>query len=200
MVESDREDVKPSEQRGGTTPDETEAREKGSWAVQRIKESCRPSWAARTRRRSCWVRTPSWAALSWGERPGQMNQQPTAGSIRSAAITLMQLKTAARSWRQALSLTSRTPWRRGWRKRKSPPARDAVRASPKGAAELMGRRSPSIRQGTGLTWRWAAAVWRGAPGGSGDRRGGVRRGACASSAPFGAARQTRAGRAGRRLG
>ena len=32
MVESDREDVKPSEQRGGTTPDETEAREKGSWA------------------------------------------------------------------------------------------------------------------------------------------------------------------------
>ena len=32
MVESNREDVKPSEQRGGTTPDETEAREKGSWA------------------------------------------------------------------------------------------------------------------------------------------------------------------------
>src|ERR1019366_6586341 len=28
----DRETVKPSEQRGGTTPDETEAREKGMWA------------------------------------------------------------------------------------------------------------------------------------------------------------------------
>lgn len=28
----DHESVKPSEQRGGTTPDETEAREKGTWA------------------------------------------------------------------------------------------------------------------------------------------------------------------------
>ena len=28
----DHESVKPSEQRGGTTPDETEAREKGMWA------------------------------------------------------------------------------------------------------------------------------------------------------------------------
>jgi hypothetical protein len=28
----DQESVKPSEQRGGATPDETEAREKGSWA------------------------------------------------------------------------------------------------------------------------------------------------------------------------
>ena len=27
------ESVKPSEQRGGTTPDETEAREKGMWAA-----------------------------------------------------------------------------------------------------------------------------------------------------------------------
>ena len=32
MVDSDHGHVKPSEQRGGTTPDETEAREKGSWA------------------------------------------------------------------------------------------------------------------------------------------------------------------------
>ena len=32
MTDSDRKDVKPSEQRGGTTPDEAEAREKGSWA------------------------------------------------------------------------------------------------------------------------------------------------------------------------
>jgi hypothetical protein len=32
MVDSDREHVKPTEQRGGTTPDETEAREKGFWA------------------------------------------------------------------------------------------------------------------------------------------------------------------------
>ena len=32
MTDSDREHVKPSEQRGGTTPDEAEAREKGSWA------------------------------------------------------------------------------------------------------------------------------------------------------------------------
>jgi hypothetical protein len=29
----DQESVKPSEQRGGTTPDETEAREKGLWAA-----------------------------------------------------------------------------------------------------------------------------------------------------------------------
>ena len=29
----DKESVKPSEQRGGTTPDEMEAREKGSWAA-----------------------------------------------------------------------------------------------------------------------------------------------------------------------
>ena len=29
----DHESVKPSEQRGGTTPDETEAREKGMWAA-----------------------------------------------------------------------------------------------------------------------------------------------------------------------
>ena len=32
MAESDREHVKPSEQRGGTTPDKDEARVKGSWA------------------------------------------------------------------------------------------------------------------------------------------------------------------------
>src|SRR5665213_4300074 len=31
--EPDQESVKPSEQRGGTTPDETEAREKGMWAA-----------------------------------------------------------------------------------------------------------------------------------------------------------------------
>jgi hypothetical protein len=31
----DQESVKPSEQRGGTTPDEPEAREKGMWARTR---------------------------------------------------------------------------------------------------------------------------------------------------------------------
>jgi hypothetical protein len=30
--DADKESVKPSEQRGGTTPDESEARKKGSWA------------------------------------------------------------------------------------------------------------------------------------------------------------------------
>lgn len=32
MADSEQDQVKPSEQRGGTTPDETEAREKGPWA------------------------------------------------------------------------------------------------------------------------------------------------------------------------
>jgi hypothetical protein len=32
MADDDQDTVKPSEQRGGTTPDRTEAREKGEWA------------------------------------------------------------------------------------------------------------------------------------------------------------------------
>jgi hypothetical protein len=34
MADSEHDDHKPSEQRGGTTPDEAEAREKGPWAAQ----------------------------------------------------------------------------------------------------------------------------------------------------------------------
>lgn len=34
MADSEHDDHKPSEQRGGTTPDATEAREKGQWAAQ----------------------------------------------------------------------------------------------------------------------------------------------------------------------
>ena len=56
MVESNREDVKPSEQRGGTTRMRLKPVRRVRGLV-RIRESCRPSWADRTRQRSSWVKT-----------------------------------------------------------------------------------------------------------------------------------------------
>ena len=42
--EHEQDPQKPSEQRGGTTPDEAEAREKGEWGEPPATAWCRPSW------------------------------------------------------------------------------------------------------------------------------------------------------------
>ena len=126
MVESDREDVKPSEQRGGTTPDETEAREKGSWAGSADQGIVPAELGGSDAPKELLGDDPELGSAVLEERPGHPNQQPTAGSTPTVARALTQRKTAARCCQRAPSPTSRTLRPRSCRNTKSPPANTAA--------------------------------------------------------------------------
>ena len=72
---------KPSEQRGGTTPDDAEAREKGQWAGNGGRGR-RPGRARRLRRaaRDAGRGPASSAARCSGARPARTSRRPTTAS------------------------------------------------------------------------------------------------------------------------
>ena len=94
MAESDREHVKPTEQRGGTTPDETEARVKGEWAGSVDQGIVPAELGGSDAPEELLGDDPELGSAVLGRRPGQMNQQPMTGLIPTAARTLMRHRTA----------------------------------------------------------------------------------------------------------
>ena len=95
----------PSEQRGGTTPDDAEIREKGPGPKPPRRASCPPSSADPTRRPRCWRMIRSSAARPSGRRPAPTSRRPRAASTRVPATRPTRPPTGARRLRREPSPT-----------------------------------------------------------------------------------------------
>ena len=95
--EDQREQVHPSEQRGGSTPSEEEARAKRPVGGEgRRGRGPPPIWAVRMRPARCCPTIPSWQ-LGAARRPAPTSRPPRPASIPPAATTRMRPRTAGPS-------------------------------------------------------------------------------------------------------
>ena len=76
---------KPSEQRGGTTPDEAEAREKGEWGATAAEGIVPAEQGGSDAPRETLGEDPELEARSSAARPGRTSRPPRRASIPAAA-------------------------------------------------------------------------------------------------------------------